>query len=178
MIRSVLLAAAIAVAVPASLEAAGLPVLTISGTIETANRGPSTTDDHTLLAAQGIVFDRGFTMSLEELAGLPQVERQAVPEGEETKVTYSGPRLVDVLEAAGAMGETVIVNALDSYAPEIPMAMIKQHNPILAISREGTPMPIGGQGPMVIVWPSTGNPDLAEQFRGWAVWAVYHIGVR
>lgn len=178
MIRVALLATAIAVAAPVALDAAGLGILTLSGDLEKANRGPSKDGDHTLLGSQGIVFDRGFTMSMDDLVALAQVERRAVAPEEETVGTVSGPRVTDVLKAVGAAGETVTVTGLDGYEPEIPMAMIEQHDPILAVARNGAPMAIGDQGPLVMIWPSTEDADLAEHFNAWEVWAVHHIGVK
>ena len=178
MIRPAALCLAIALALPVPAGAGEAPVLTLSGNIAESTPGPSQLEDATLFGAHDIWFERGFAMTRATLAAMPQVERAGTVSGSTRPVTWSGPRLMAVLEAAGAGGETVLLTAIDGYTLEIPMAEIRAHDPILAISVDGAALALGDQGPAVVVWPAGADDDQRQRFADWQIWALYHIGVK
>lgn len=150
-------------------------VLTISGDVTDANRGPMTPQSDVFLNWLGADFEQAREFTAADLAAFPQVTVTAdYPAGGEEH-SFTGPRLSDILDAAGAGGDTVTATALDGFGAKIPRALIDEYDVILATSRDGTPLKMGGFGPAQIVFPRAG----AQALRGmddslWA-WGVVWI---
>ena len=91
---------------------------------------------------------------------------------------FSGPLLRDVLGLVRPREEEIVVTALDGYQRSLARMTLDVHDVILAIRVDGDPIPLGGFGPAMIVWPRaqdqalTGMPD-----DDW-VWGVFAIEVR
>ncbi len=162
-------------AAPAS---AGSPVLvTLTGSLDNTNRGPMDPDRDKLFLFTGVEFEAAHALDHGALTALPQAEVAAdFPQGEE-EVTFRGPRFADLLDAAGARGETVIVQALDGYAVEVPRAELEAKGAILALELDGEPLGIGGMGPAMVAFPRAERADLADMPDDWWVWQVFHIRV-
>ncbi|MBZ5486076.1 molybdopterin-dependent oxidoreductase [Halomonas aquamarina] len=89
---------------------------------------------------------------------------------------YSGPLMRDLLEYVGAESETVQVSALNGYAAEIPMTDFDDYEVILALERNGEPMPIREYGPLWVLYPFDQDEVLlSEKIRFRAVWQVMRI---
>ncbi|WP_136660109.1 hypothetical protein [Nitratireductor sp. XY-223] len=160
---------------PAAAFADSPAVVTISGAISETNRSPVNERTHGLFSHHGIAFDNGFAFTREELSALPQTSYEDdIPRAEGT---YSGPLLTDLLDAVGAGGTRVALTGLDGYAAEFEMAVVEQHQPIIAISVDDRPLSIGELGPAKLVFPKTGDADLDKQLRGKGVWALFHVAV-
>lgn len=90
--------------------------------------------------------------------------------------SFEGPRLSDVLQAAGfARGTSVRLTAFDGYEAEIDAAMIARHDPILALRADGAPLPTGGLGPVMLVWPRGDRgalSDMSDDLWAWGVFAI------
>jgi len=153
-------------------------ILTISGAIEKVNRGPSHEDDATMLGAHDISFQKGFSVTREDLARLEQITYIGSIPGQIEPVTFRGPSLTDVLGLAGGLGDTITVTALDGYGVEMERTFIETHKTILAIEADGASLAIGDLGPAVTVFPSTDDAALAEKFAERQIWAAFHIGVK
>jgi hypothetical protein len=166
---------AVLVASPAAAES---PVLvTLTGTLENANRGPMDPDRDKLFLFTGGDFDAAHAFDLEGLKALPQAEVAAdFPAGGD-RVAFRGPTFADLLDAAGAQGDTVIVQALDGYAVEVPRAELEAKGAILALELDGEPLGIGGMGPAMVAFPRAEREDLADMNDDWWVWQVFHVRV-
>jgi hypothetical protein len=162
-------------AAPAPAES---PVLvTLTGSLDNANRGPMDPDRDKLFLFTGGDFDAAHAFDLKALRALPQVEIAAdFPAGEE-RVAFRGPLFADLLEAAGARGDTVTVQALDGYAVDVPRADLEEKGAILALELEGQPLGIGGMGPAMVAFPRAERAELADMPDDWWVWQVFHIRV-
>jgi hypothetical protein len=158
--------------------AAEPPILTISGAIEQVNRGPSHEDDATMLGAHDISFQKGFSVTREDLARLDQITYIGSIPGQIEPVTFRGPALTDVVELAGGQGDTITVTALDGYGVEMERTYVETHKAILAIEADGASLAIGDLGPSVTVFPRTDDAALAEEFAARQIWAAFHIGVK
>jgi len=89
---------------------------------------------------------------------------------------YEGPLLREVLAAAGVRSERVLIQALNDYEAEIPLAELHDYDVILAMSRNGSPMQIREFGPLFVLYPFDDHPELHnESVRFRSVWHVVHI---
>jgi hypothetical protein len=175
--RSLVAAALLAsgVALPALAE--GPVVLTVTGAIDNPNRGALDPDIDKLFAFNDASFEKAAVFDLVSLESLPQTTVHAdFPKGGET-VAFTGPLLEDVLEAAGAEGDMVTVQAMDGYAVEVPVDDLVEKGAVIALGRDGKAFGIGDFGPSQIVFPRADRPDLAEMNDDWWIWQIYHISV-
>ena len=179
MLRVLMLVALAAVAAGSDAGAAAGPVLlTVSGSVSTPNRGPVDPEVDKLLAFNEASFSAAREFTLDELQALPQVTvRTDFPRGG-PEVSFAGPLLADVLTAAGATGETVTVQAMDGYAVEAPLAEMTGKGAVVALSRDGRALAIGGLGPTQIVFPRGARAELKDMPDDWWIWQIYHIAVR
>lgn len=177
--RNTLLAFATLLALGATAPAfAEGPVLvTVSGAVANANRGPIDAEVDKLFAHNAATFERAHEFDLDALEALPQVRIRAdFPRGGRI-IEFEGPTLADVLATAGAEGGVVTISAMDGYAVEVPMSEMMDKGAVVALSRDGKPLGIGGFGPTQIVFPRAERDDLAEMPDDWWIWSIYHISV-
>lgn len=153
-------------------------VLTVSGAVENDNRGALNPRNDVFLNWMGADFGAAHVFTAAELAALPhETVETDYPAGGETH-SYSGPLLSAVLEAAGAQGSVVTATALDGYAADIPRALIEEFPVILATSRDGEPLPLGGFGPAMVVFPRADHAQLEGMDDSLWVWGVIWIDVK
>jgi hypothetical protein len=94
------------------------------------------------------------------------------------KVTFSGPMLSAILEAAGADGTTLTITALNDYAAEIPMSDAKDFDTILATRMDGKLMSVRDKGPLFLIYPFDEKPELYnEKYFSRSVWQIKAIEV-
>lgn len=172
--RPVLVAFALVAAACDPREAPeSMTVLTVSGAVEEVNRPAFDAANDRYFAWLGVNFPRAHTFTRAELRGLPQhrlyVASDAAPPG-----AYEGPLLSDVLDLAEPEeGSTqLIAYALDGYSAAIPIEAVRRSGAILALRRDGSPLPLGGIGPAIIMFPDDAGADPA-----WYVWGAVLINV-
>lgn len=94
------------------------------------------------------------------------------------KVTFSGPLLRAVLEAAGAEGKSMKVRALNDYAAEVPMEDAKALETMLATRMNGETMSVRNKGPLFLIYPFDTNSSLFnEKYFSRSVWQIKQIEV-
>ncbi|WP_148252965.1 oxidoreductase [Aidingimonas lacisalsi] len=94
------------------------------------------------------------------------------------KSRYEGPLATAVLDAAGARGTWFEVRALNDFAAKIPRSDLEEYAVILAMERDGEPMPIREYGPIFVLYPFDDHPELRnETIRFRSVWQVSNIHV-
>lgn len=93
------------------------------------------------------------------------------------KTSFEGPYLLDVLKAAGLEDNPVItIAALNGYSAEVPLDVIKQFNPVLAVRQDGDLMPRRRKGPAWLVFPrSDFGEEISNQLDSMWVWSVESI---
>ena len=171
------LAFALALAFGSPAFAAGPVMLTVTGAVDKANRGPSDPDFDVLFTFNEVRFDKAHAFDLGALAALPQASVRAdFPKGG-PEARFTGPLLADVLAAAGAEGDTVTVQAMDGYAVEAPRAELEAKGAVIALTRDGQPLGIGSFGPAQLVFPRSERADLASMPDDWWIWQIFHIKV-
>ncbi|MEM9278952.1 MAG: hypothetical protein AAGA76_10280 [Pseudomonadota bacterium] len=165
--------------VPAHAEpSAGPAVLTVTGSISKPNRSAADEFADVFFSSHDVDFEKAAAFDLKALEALGMKTVRASYEDWPKTFTFEGPLLSDVLKAAGATGETLIVRALDGYAPELPMADTEKYPVILALKVDGEYLGLGDRGPSWVIYPRDDYPELAKEDDSKFVWSVYHIEVK
>lgn len=176
----ILTAALLALWVPSvTLAGDGPTLVTLGGDLSAGDLPARGADDGGLFGHLEITFARGMAFDAGALAALAQ-SSLSVPFGPpdaQSQYDFSGPRLSDVMAQANATGKTAVPVAIDGYRKEIPWDRIERFEPILATHANGAPLPLGGYGPAVIVFPTVEDPDLAQELGSYQVWATAYIGI-
>jgi len=176
---AVVLAALVALLGPCLAEGAPRPqgpvVLTVTGDVGVANRGPLDPPNDKLLETHNARFERAMEFDHAALVALGlhavSVRYPTWPAGHR----FEGPLLRDVLKAAGVTGGVVQPVALDGYAAEIPYADLERWPVILALKSDGRWLPLGGAGPAWVIYPRDDFPELAGQGDLKWVWGAFQI---
>jgi hypothetical protein len=186
--RQFLGTAALAGALPAAALAApaakGPALLTVTGAIGKANRGALDPVRDQMMYKQKLSFDRAYSFDFAALLALPAVQIRPTLEYDAKVHVLRGPRLADVLKAAGVGGNErtrVTLRAVDGYAATLALQEAKAMGMIVATHLDGQPMPLGGLGPLWAVYDAdrvaqAAARPLAERFAS-CPWALYHIDV-
>lgn len=152
----------------AALEPArGQVVLTVAGAVGETNRPPVGSGADAVLAFHGIA-GRAAEFDGAMLAGLEWRAVVAHAEGREAAVRAAGPRLPDVLAAAGVPGDaTVSLVALDGDRVELTPEDRAARDWVLALRADGAPLGIGGRGPAWLLEDTDGARAPAEDAARW-----------
>jgi hypothetical protein len=153
-----------------------MPLLTVAGEITRPNRGRMVETHDRYFAFSERAFDKAHSFSADDLAALGLVTLQAVSPYDKQTHTLSGPSVARVLEAAGATGSTIVVQALDRYEVELTRDDLATLNPILALCQDGKPLGLGDVGPLYFVF-ATPKPPTDDDFSR-MIWGAVYIGVR
>lgn len=158
-------------------EFRGTVILTITGNIGLPTRSGSSDDVDKLFSFNDITFDAATQFDSAALQALPQTQIRAdFPKGGAV-YTFEGPTLREVLRAAGALGDTMTLRALDGFSTVIPLAEAYEMGAIIALKRDSIPFAIGDFGPTQLVFPRAENSELADMSDDWWIWSIYHINV-
>jgi hypothetical protein len=116
--------------------------------------------------------DAPVVMAMEALLQLPLTGYRTSTVWTEGVDDYSGVLLLTLLTHLGVdpgqPGGRVRVQALDGYAATLDFDQITAEAPLLALLRNGAPMPIRGQGPFWLIFPY----DSSSQYRTESVYAL------
>ena len=171
-----------AVAAAASTARTGPGLLTVAGAITRSNRGAIDPALDQLLLKHGRTFDKAWEFDSAMLARLPVVTIQPTLEYDAKPHKLSGPLLTSVLGAAGvAAGAavTLTLRAIDGYAVAVSLADASRYRMIVATAIDGTPMSLGGLGPLWAVYDADRIPEFADkplkQRFALSPWGLYYI---
>ena len=152
-------------------------ILTVSGEVGNPTRTGSDEAIDKFFDYNNLSFEKAAQF---DFFGLATLNQQTIttdfPMGGDT-VTFEGPLLSDVLNAAGAAGDTVTLTALDGYAIEVPFQELVDKGAVLALARDGIPFGIGDFGPTQLVFPRSDREDLADMNDDWWIWSIYYISI-
>ncbi|MGB9990342.1 molybdopterin-dependent oxidoreductase [Pseudoduganella rhizocola] len=163
----------------------GPALLTVTGAIAKANRGPFNPVADQMMHKQKLGFDKAWVFDFAAISALPAVTIRPTLEYDGKVHTLSGPLLADVLKAAGAQtgaASKIVLRAVDGYAAVVPLAQARAQRFIVATHLDGEAMALGGLGPLWAVYDADRIPEMAakpvaERF-GSCPWALYHIEVQ
>ena len=188
--RRFLAVAGIAAALPLRSEAAapasiGPTLLTVSGAVGKSNRGALDPALDQLMKKHAIQFDKAWTFDAAALARLPEITIKPTIEYDAKPHTLQGPLVETVLQAAGVSPDAKVLlgmRAVDGYNVMVSLADARNYRMIVATRIDGQPLPLGGLGPLWVVYdadnlPAFKDKPLKERF-GLSPWGMYHIDVR
>lgn len=153
----------------------GTVILTVGGNVAHANRpGFDPARDgflkyHERKFARAAAFDIAMLESLGTQTATIAYAKWPAP------VTFSGPRLADVLKAAGWNGPAITTLALDGFGTKIDRATLDAHDWILATRTNGMPLGIGQRGPLWLVFAPPGGRPATDAEEGMWPWALFYI---
>ena len=166
------LAVSAAVAAPAPT---GPVVLTVAGNVAHANRPPFDEKVDVFLNYHEQTFDRAFVFDLDMLERLGMTDVVVSYADWDAPYSLSGPRLTDVLEAAGCSGEMIATLALDGFATEIAASEIEARNWVVTTRASGRPHGLGDRGPLWLVFDLPGDRPATAEEEGMWPWALFFI---
>lgn len=139
----------------------GPVILSVTGKLSHANVGNAAHFDAAMLKALGMHTVSTHTPWTEGVA------------------QFSGPLGRDLLEAVGASGDTLVVKALNDYVAELPVSDFIDNDVILAMKRNGERLTVRNFGPIFILYPFDGHPELqTEMTRFRSVWQIASIDIQ
>lgn len=117
------------------------------------------------------------------LAALPQHEFTTRTPWHKGAVRFSGPRLRDVLAAAGVRpggpARSIHAAALNDYEIIIPLQDAWDHDVIVATRLDGKEMTVANRGPFFVIYPFDQKPQLgSETFYSRSIWQLARMEVR
>jgi hypothetical protein len=169
----------------ASRARRGAGLLTVGGAVGRSNRGPFDPALDQLMAKHGSRFVKAWEFDAAMLERLPAVTIEPTLEYDARPHRLSGPLLVSVLGAAGVAtgsGVMLTLRAIDGYTVAISLADAQRHRMIVATTLDGSPMSLGGLGPLWAVYDADRLPDfkdkpLKERYS-LSPWGLYFIDVK
>lgn len=176
-ILSACLIAACEPASPLGESGDGPALITVFGEVGAVDRGPSDPQTEPLFTLYGMEFSVAATLTWDRLAALEQHTVSVdYPAGGALR-SFSGPLLRDALALAQPGEGDLAITALDGYRREFPQLIFDVHDVILAIRLNEEPLPVGGFGPAMLVWPRRDDPALVGMPDDNWVWGVFAIEV-
>ena len=173
------------VAAGASNARTGPGLLTVTGAIARSNRGPLDPVLDQLMVKQGRTFDKAWEFDAAMLARLPAVTIQPTLEYDAKPRKLSGPLVASVLGAAGVAANaavTLTLRAIDGYAVSVSLSDASRYRMIVATTIDGTPMSLGGLGPLWAVYDADRIAEFADkplkQRFALSPWGLYLIEVK
>lgn len=159
-------------------------LLTVTGAIGRANRGPLSVLDQ-MMYKQKLQFDKGYTFDFEALQAIPSHTIQPTLEYDHRPHTLRGPSLAEVIKTTGAPSSAstrLMLRAVDGYAVTLSLAEVRKYRFIVATHLDGRPMPLGGLGPLWAVYDADRFPEMRAKpvnaRFALCPWALYHIEVQ
>jgi hypothetical protein len=148
-------------------------LVTVIGDIENANRGALDPFMDAFIKFNDRSFEQAYAMNREALEALPQASLTANAEGWPVAIEASGPKVRDIIEAAGIKeGATVSFVALDGYAVTLTAEDLSGRDWVLATKVNGEGLDIGGRGPTWLLYDTANDVATADDEAKW-VWSVY-----
>ena len=134
-------------------------ILTLSGAIDGAAEGEMMRFDRAALEALDWREIRTFT---------------SFTEGEQS---FAGPTLASLLQAVGVSDGVLRATAVNDYTVEIPVSHAFDHDVLLALDHNGSPMTVRTKGPVWIVYPLSEDAAKRQPFDSEMIWQLVRIEV-
>ncbi|AKI01172.1 hypothetical protein IMCC20628_02474 [Hoeflea sp. IMCC20628] len=133
--------------------------------------------DKVVLTVSGKVTNgEAVDFTLAELEALGTSSITTSSPWETNAITYEGVPMVTLMQVVGATGDKTAIVALNKYRTEVPVSDFADHGVILASRKNGEPMPISDKGPLFVVYPFDGKPELnTEIYHSRSAWQVRSI---
>jgi hypothetical protein len=173
--------APVAATQPTTASSEGPAVLTITGDVADANRGPRVDFDDAMFKQLGIDFVRGRAVTLTEIKSLPQQRLEIYyedwpPKADHSPYVCEGPTLSNVLALAKPRGPRIITRALDGLTWPLDAKQVDWGAVPVAHTIDGRPLAIAGRGPLMLCMRQGTYPGQTEAADAGLTWALFHIG--
>lgn len=110
------------------------------------------------------------------LEQLEQISFETTTIWTEGRITFSGPRLRDVLAGAGIIEGRILLQALNDYEVEMDLEEMGENWPIIATRQNGQPFEVRDQGPLWLVFPYEEDLGLSlERVHTLSVWQLVQV---
>lgn len=152
----------------------GQVVLTIGGAVSETNLGAPEFFTASFLKSLEYGYDKAAGFDIAMLEAMGTVKKTIKADPWPAAVTFEGPKLSDVLAAAGWNGTKITAVAMTGFAVEITAEDLAKHDWILALKGNGSYLQIGGRGPSWIVYDVPAGKATEEDESHWP-WAVLYI---
>lgn len=154
-----------AMAVPLPLAPLPVPlgevILTIDGLISVTNAPDEARFDYDMLEEVGV-----------------QTVVTSTPWTDEPQ-SFDVVPLDALLERVGASGDLIFAEAINDYNAEIPISDALGEGAMIALRRNGAPMPLRDKGPLWIIYPYDGSPKYnSEVYYTRSIWQLYRLSIR
>lgn len=112
------------------------------------------------------------------LDALPQGRFEGDTPWTKGNTVFTGPLGSALLDAVGANGTLMRVEALNDYSADVPISDFYQHAVIVATRRDGSLMSVREKGPLWVIYPMDREPALRnETTYTRSVWQVSSIDI-
>lgn len=165
----------------ASLAASGQPVPQTPKPANAMDSKPAAKAPVLLTISGALKAGPGKTVQLDlaQLSALPQQQLHTQTPWYPAPRTFSGPLLQDVLNLAGAQGQTLEARAINDYKVNIPVSDAARFKPVLALQIDGKPIALRDKGPLFIVYPYDSDPQLRSSvYYSRSIWQLKSLEVR
>lgn len=156
-------------------EPTGGVLLTVGGDVANANRPAYDEKRDVFFRYHEHEFDRAIEFDRAMLENLGVVEVRIEYEGWDGAKNLTGPRLADVLDAAGCGDGPITTLALDGFGTEVSPATVAAHEWVLSTRADGRPHALGGRGPLWLVFDPPGNRPATDEEEAMWPWALFFI---
>lgn len=154
---------------------AGPVVLTVAGSVAKTNRPAFDERRDLFFKYHKRPFDKAFVFDRSMLEGLGVAEVRVSDKGWGGPKMATGPRLADVLNAAGCRGRALDALALDGFRFRLSAADVKARDWIVATRADSRPLGIGDRGPLWLVFDPPGSRPAKAKEIGLGPWALFFI---
>jgi len=118
-------------------------------------------------------------LSRDALLALPKREVSTTTPWTDGLVKFEGVALAELIRAAGAKPVQVHAIALNNYAVDIPASDAEIDDVIVAYRKNGDFMPVRDKGPLWLIYPLTGQPELdTEATHAKMIWQLKSLELR
>lgn len=121
---------------------------------------------------------KSIQLDLAALKALPQQTVTTHTPWHDGAVSFSGPRLWDLLEPLKPTGKTLRVTALNDYSVHVPLSDLQRYQPVLAWQLNGKALSVRNKGPLFLIYPFDAYPELHNPlYYGRAIWQIKMITI-
>lgn len=123
--------------------------------------------------------DESIVMDIPTIESVGVVSYTVTDPFEETKVTYTGVLMSDLLKVWGVddSATTLSVLALNDYQVEVPIKDVRDYPVIFAMKSDGEYMPISTRGPAMLVFPYDDFEFDKALYNDYWAWQIKSIDV-
>jgi hypothetical protein len=118
-------------------------------------------------------------LSRDQLLALPKRIVKTMTPWTHGLVEFEGVALAELIRISGATPTRIQATALNNYAVELPAADAGIADVIVAYRMNGEYMPVRDKGPLWLIYPLTGKPELdTEETHSKMIWQLQSLELR